>query len=182
MRGYPFPEQNPSGRVTRLEDRDGDGRFETRTVFLDGLSWPTGIIPYAGGVFVAVAPDIVYAKDTTGDGVADVKKVMFTGFGTDNVQGLLNGLLWGPDGWIYGVASINGGTIQQSDRGQSRHQFPCEGEIFASSRTARHSKRSRAADSSVIPSTTGDIASPAATATTSGKSFCHRITSSATLI
>ena len=111
MRGYPFPEKTPTGNVTRLEDRDGDGQFETRTIFLDGLSWPTGIVPYDGGVFIAVAPEILYAKDTNGDGVADVKKVMFTGFGIDNVQGLLNGLLWGPDGWIYGVTSSNGGTI-----------------------------------------------------------------------
>jgi putative membrane-bound dehydrogenase-like protein len=116
MRGYPFPEKDPSGRVTRLEDRDGDGRFETRTVFLDGLSWPTGIVPYAGGVFVAVAPEIIYAKDTNDDGMADVRNVMFSGFGTDNVQGLLNGLLWGPDGWIYGVASLNGGTIENRSR------------------------------------------------------------------
>ena len=36
MRGYPFPEKTPSGNVSRLEDRDGDGRFDTRTVFLDG--------------------------------------------------------------------------------------------------------------------------------------------------
>ena len=111
MRGYPFPEKTPTGNVTRLEDRDGDGQFETRTIFLDGLSWPTGIVLYDGGVFIAVAPEILYAKDTNGDGVADVKKVMFTGFGIDNVQGLLNGLLWGPDGWIYGVTSSNGGTI-----------------------------------------------------------------------
>ena len=116
MRGYPYPEKTPSGNVTRLEDRDGDGRFETRTIFLDGLSWPTGVVPYDGGVFIAVAPDILYAKDTSGDGVADVKKVMFTGFGTDNVQGLLNGLLWGPDGWIYGVTSSNGGTIRNPSR------------------------------------------------------------------
>jgi putative membrane-bound dehydrogenase-like protein len=111
MRGYPFPEKQPTGRVTRHEDKDGDGRFESRTVFLDGLSWPTGIVPYDGGVFVAAAPDILFAKDTDGDGVADSKKIVFTGFETDNVQGLLNGLLWGPDGWIYGVASANGGVI-----------------------------------------------------------------------
>ena len=36
MRGYPYPEKTPSGNVTRLDDRDGDGRFETRTIFLGG--------------------------------------------------------------------------------------------------------------------------------------------------
>jgi putative membrane-bound dehydrogenase-like protein len=116
MRGYPFPEKKPTGNVTLLEDRDGDGRFEARTIFVDGLSWPTGIVPYDGGVFIAAAPEILYAKDTDLDRVADVKKVMFTGFGTDNVQGLLNGLLWGPDGWIYGVTSSNGGLIRNVTR------------------------------------------------------------------
>ncbi|MDR3618928.1 MAG: HEAT repeat domain-containing protein [Paludisphaera borealis] len=112
MRGYPYVEDKPSGAVVRLEDRDGDGRFESRTKFLDALTWPTGVVPYDGGVFVTAAPEIIYAKDTDGDGVADVRKVVFTGFGTSNVQGLLNGLLWGPDGWIYGVASANGGEIR----------------------------------------------------------------------
>jgi putative membrane-bound dehydrogenase-like protein len=120
MRGYPFPEKTPTGHVTRLEDRNGDGRFDSKTIFVDGLSWPTGIVPYDGGVFIAVAPDILYAKDSTGDGVADIKKVMFTGFGTENVQGLLNGLLWGPDGWIYGVTSSNGGDIKNLSRPGSK--------------------------------------------------------------
>jgi putative membrane-bound dehydrogenase-like protein len=120
MRGYPYPEQKPSGYVTRLEDHDGDGRFDSRTIFVDGLSWPTGIVPYDGGVFIAVAPEILYAKDTNGDGVADIKKVMFTGFVTENVQGLLNGLLWGPDGWIYGVTSSNGGEIRNLARPASK--------------------------------------------------------------
>ncbi len=48
--------------------------------------------------------------------MADVKKAMFTGFGTENVQGLFNGLLWGPDGWIYGVTSSNGGEIRNLSR------------------------------------------------------------------
>ena len=100
MRGYPYPEPMPTGGVSLLEDADGDGRFERRREFVEGLSWPTGITPYDGGVFIVAAPDLIYAKDTDGDGRADIKKVMFTGFGTQNVQGLANGLLWGNDGWI----------------------------------------------------------------------------------
>ena len=116
MRGYPYPEDSPTGSVRRLEDTDGDGRFDRSTIFVPGLSWPTGVVPYDGGVFIAVAPEILYAKDTDGDGVADIKKAMFRGFETQNVQGLFNGLLWGPDGWIYGVASSNGGVITNLTR------------------------------------------------------------------
>ncbi len=116
MRGYPYPENSPTGYVRRLEDTNNDGKYDKSTIFVPGLSWPTGIVPYDGGVFIAVAPEILYAKDTDGDGVADIKKVMFSGFGTQNVQGLLNGLLWGPDGWIYGVASSNGGDIKNHSK------------------------------------------------------------------
>ncbi|WP_165066090.1 PVC-type heme-binding CxxCH protein [Paludisphaera rhizosphaerae] len=119
MRGYPFIEDKPSGTVARLEDRDGDGRFDVRTVFVDGLMWPTGVVPYDGGCFIAVAPEILYAKDTDGDGKADIRKVVFTGFETGNVQGLLNSLHWGDDGWIHGVTSSNGGlirTVEHADR------------------------------------------------------------------
>lgn len=112
MRDYPYIEGRPGGLVRRLEDRDGDGRFDSSKAFLDKLPWPTGVVPYDGGVFVAAAPDVDYAKDTDGDGVADVRKTMFTGFEIGNVQGLVNGLLWGPDGWIYGVAASNGGEIR----------------------------------------------------------------------
>ncbi len=116
MRGYPYPEPRPTGGVSLLEDRDGDGRFDHRAEFVDGLSWPTGITPHDGGVFIASAPDILYAKDTDGDGRADVRRVMFTGFGTQNVQGLVNGLLPGNDGWIYGSSGSNGGEIRTPGR------------------------------------------------------------------
>jgi putative membrane-bound dehydrogenase-like protein len=116
MRGYPYPERTPSGNVSLLEDPDGDGVFDKSTIFVEGLSWPTAVVPYDGGVFVAVAPDILYAKDLDGDGKADVKKVMFTGFGTQNVQGLVNGLVWGIDGWICGSSGGNGGDVKNLTR------------------------------------------------------------------
>ncbi len=116
MRGYPYIEDKPSGMVVKLEDKDGDGKYDSRTVLVDGLMWPTGVVPYDGGVFIAVAPEIIYAKDTDGDGRADVRRVVFTGFDNKNVQGLLNGLRWGEDGWIHGAAGSNGGSIKTPER------------------------------------------------------------------
>src|SRR5690606_32694065 len=84
-RGYPDPldpeEEAPLlGRVALLEDTDGDGRFDRRTEFVEGLSYPNGIAAWDGGVFVSCAPDLLYFKDTNGDGVADVREVVLTGF------------------------------------------------------------------------------------------------------
>ena len=138
------------------------------------------IVPYDGGVFIAVAPDIIYAKDTNGDGVADVKKVMFTGFGTDNVQGLVNGLLWGPDGWIYGVTSSNGGTIHNRIAAGRQAGFGARARLSLQARRARRSRPFREAVSSATRLTIGAIASPATTATMCARSSCRRTIWSAT--
>ncbi|MBL9146604.1 MAG: c-type cytochrome [Verrucomicrobiaceae bacterium] len=96
------------GRVSMLEDKDGDGHFETSTVFADDLPWPTGLICANGGVFVIATPDLWFFKDTTGDGKADVREKVFTGFGTGlkllNVQGLANSPQWGQDNRIHILA------------------------------------------------------------------------------
>ncbi|QDU63582.1 Cytochrome c [Planctomycetes bacterium Pan216] len=113
MRGYSEQAGDMLGRVRRLVDTDGDGVYETSTVYADGLSWPTAIIYYDGGVFVGAAPDIWYFKDTDGDGQADDKDKIFTGFGKTNVQGLLNSFNWGLDNRIHGATSSSGGTIKR---------------------------------------------------------------------
>lgn len=96
------------GRVSMLEDKDGDGHFETSTVFADDLAWPTGLICANGGVFVIATPDLWFFKDTNGDGKADVREKVFTGFGTGlaklNVQGLANSPQWGQDNRIHILA------------------------------------------------------------------------------
>jgi putative membrane-bound dehydrogenase-like protein len=103
------------GRIRLLEDSDGDGVFDTSTIYAENLPWPSAVACYAGGVFVAATPEIIYLKDTKGDGTADVRRVVLTGFGgTDNpldAQALLNNFNWGLDNHIYGGTAGIGGVI-----------------------------------------------------------------------
>jgi putative membrane-bound dehydrogenase-like protein len=109
----------PLGLIRVLEDTDGDGRFDKSTVFVDEISWPTGLTFWKGGVFVTCTPDILYLKDTDGDLKADVRRVVFTGFRKFNVQGVINNLAWGLDHQIYCAGASNGGAIVPGDRPNS---------------------------------------------------------------
>jgi putative membrane-bound dehydrogenase-like protein len=102
----------PGGRVKRLTDADGDGRYEQSTLFLDGIPWPTGITCWRNGVLICAAPDILYAEDTNGDGKADVVKKLFTGFITDNFNARINSLALGLDNWLHGASGGRGGQIR----------------------------------------------------------------------
>ena len=86
--------------------------YDKATVFLDNLGYPTGVHPWGKGVIVICAPDIFYAEDTDGDGKADNKIVLFTGFGEGNQQHRANGFAWGLDGWLYGANGDSGGVIK----------------------------------------------------------------------
>ena len=93
------------GRISMLEDKDGDGFYETSTVFADDLPLPTGLIWANGGLFVAASPNIWRLEDKDGDGRADGREIAFTGFGTGlkalNVQAMLNSLQWSQDNRIH---------------------------------------------------------------------------------
>ena len=128
MRDYPYtdkarhkpnqenPTDAPIGRIRLLEDTRGDGKFDKATIFADGLSWPTGIACWKGGVFVAATPDIWYLKDTDGDDVADVRIKVFTGFKKLNVQAVMNNLVWALDNHIHGAGGSNGGQIRPGEK------------------------------------------------------------------
>ena len=117
MRDYSERREERLGRIRMLEDVDGDGRYEKSTVFLENLAWPTAVFYCNGGVLIGATPDIIFAKDTNGDGVADEKKTLFTGFGATqeklNVQGLFNNFIWGLDNRIHGCSGTNGGLVQR---------------------------------------------------------------------
>ena len=91
------------GRVRFLEDSDADGVYDKSTVFLEGLNFPAGIMSWQKGALVTAAPDIFYAEDTTGDGKADKRIVLYTGFKQGNQQLRVNGLRWGLDNWVHGA-------------------------------------------------------------------------------
>src|SRR5262245_57638465 len=78
-------------RIRMLEDRDGDGRFETSRVFADKLVFPMGLVWREGKLYVADPPDLVTLEDTDGDGRADKRTVILTGFGAKD-NGSLHGL------------------------------------------------------------------------------------------
>lgn len=106
------------GRVRLLDSPDANGRFRNSTVFAQDLSWPSALACYAGGVFVAVGKEIVYLKDTDADGDADVRKIVFTGFGGTNTLGgdlLLNSFNWGLDNRIHAATAGLGGAVSIAD-------------------------------------------------------------------
>ncbi len=108
-----YPTGPVGGKVKRLEDRDGDGKYEVVSVFADRLPFPTGVLPWKGGVLVTAAPNLWFFKDTDGDGRADERRVVLTGFGEGNPQLRVNGLLWGLDHWVYGANGRSDGTIRR---------------------------------------------------------------------
>jgi putative membrane-bound dehydrogenase-like protein len=98
--GYPL-DTRPIGRIVLLEDTNGDGIPDRRTVFADQIVMPNGVMCWNGGVLVTAAPDVWFFKDTTGSGKADVREKILTGFAFTNPQHMVNGPLYGPDNWIY---------------------------------------------------------------------------------
>lgn len=105
------PEAKPLSRIKLLEDKDGDGRFETAHVFADNLLFATGVQPWDGGVIVTLAGEVAYFKDTDGDHKADVRETWFTGFAQANPQLRANHPTFGPDGWIYVANGLRGGNV-----------------------------------------------------------------------
>jgi putative membrane-bound dehydrogenase-like protein len=109
MSDYPV---NPGGgRIKMLIDRDHDGRVEGHILFAEGIPFPNGLLAYRGGLLVTAAPDILYLQDTDGDGKADKREVILTGFVAGNQQLRVNGLAYGLDGWVYAANGRNGGMI-----------------------------------------------------------------------
>jgi putative membrane-bound dehydrogenase-like protein len=114
------PEGQGRDKILILEDTKGTGKADKVTVFADKLSIPTSMCFANGGVIVHQAPHTLFLKDSKGDGKADVRKVLFSGWGTRDTHAGPSNMVYGFDNWIYGIVGYSGfyGTV-----GGQSHRF-----------------------------------------------------------
>jgi putative membrane-bound dehydrogenase-like protein len=108
---YSYPQKQPAGqgldKIVIFEDRDGDGRFESRKVFAEQLNLVSGFELGFGGVWVGAAPELLFIADRNRDDVPDgPPQVLLDGYGFQDTHECLNSFLWGPDGWLYGIQGV----------------------------------------------------------------------------
>ena len=124
MPGYPL-DTRPTGRIRLLQDHNQDGQIDDSIIFADSLVLPTGLMRWKQGILVTVPPDVLYLEDTNGDGKADIRKVILTGFARSNPQHNFNAPKYGLDNGIY---LANNGIIWTS---AYKNEFGDEGsEVF----------------------------------------------------
>lgn len=100
------PGEDAADQVVVLEDTDGDGKADKSTLFAEDLHIPTAVLPADGGCYVANSTEIIFLKDTDGNGKADTRRVVLSGFGTEDTHHLVHTLRHGPDGQIHFNQSI----------------------------------------------------------------------------
>lgn len=126
MHGYPL-DLSGSGKIRLLSDTNGDGKMDQSTVFAENLVLPTGILRWKKGVLVTDPPHVYYLEDSDGDGKADIKEIVLTGFAVSNPQHNVNSPRLGLDNWIYlgHEPAVSTNTFQDllGDRG-SEVYFP----------------------------------------------------------
>jgi putative membrane-bound dehydrogenase-like protein len=106
---YPVraPEGEGKDRILILEDTNGDGRLDSRKVFIENLNLVSGIEVGFGGVWIGAAPNLLFIPIAPGtDRPAGPPQVLLDGFGFQDTHETLNTFTWGPDGWLYGTHGV----------------------------------------------------------------------------
>jgi putative membrane-bound dehydrogenase-like protein len=107
---HDYPLNKGGSKIKFLESTKGDGKYDKATTFLDGLTLPTGVLPWRDGIIVTCAPEIFFVENK--DGKPGKKTVLYTGFREGNPQHRVNGLVWGLDNWLYVANGDSGGLIK----------------------------------------------------------------------
>jgi putative membrane-bound dehydrogenase-like protein len=124
MRDYPngpAKGEKPMGRIRILEDKDGDGYFETSRIWADNLLFANGLLLWKDGAIVTKAPHIVHLRDTKGAGEADTIDILYEGFAAQNPQLRVSHPILGLDGCIYCANGLRGGKAVRSGPQSKEH-------------------------------------------------------------
>lgn len=113
---------SPQFRIKLLEDQNGDGVYDKSTIYADQVGFPQGGVFYKGSLYATSAPDLLKFTDTDGDGVADKREVLLSGWVLNVNANSLVGPFMGPDGWLYLTSATMGFdvTTQEGERLQGR--------------------------------------------------------------
>ena len=117
---FTYPKRNPhpgsvlpdaqkklGDRILIFEDADGDGKFDKKTVFMEGLNLVSGLEVGFGGVWVGAAPYLLFVPlDERTDKPAGEPQILLDGWGYQDTHETLNTFVWGPDGWLYGCHGV----------------------------------------------------------------------------
>jgi putative membrane-bound dehydrogenase-like protein len=120
VEAYTYPRRHPhpgpvlpekdaklGDKIIIFEDTDGDGKFDKRTVFMEGLNLVSGIEVGFGGVWVGAAPYLLFIPhDEKTDKPAGEPKILLDGWHYEDTHETLNSFIWGPDGWLYGCHGV----------------------------------------------------------------------------
>ena len=108
-------ERKALDKISILTSSKGDGVMDKKVVFYEGLELVTGFVFYKDGVIVTQAPDILFLRDTDGDGKCDKVEKLYTGLGTRDTHAVINNPRWGWDGWIYATHGYSAGDVTSPD-------------------------------------------------------------------
>src|SRR5207248_8507572 len=100
------PGQKANDKILILEDTKGEGRADKTTVFADGLLIPTGVAPGDGGAYVANSTEIVHLAPSKPGEKADKRRIVLSGFGTEDTHHIIHTFRWGPDCQLYFNQSV----------------------------------------------------------------------------
>lgn len=128
-------------RILILEDQDGDGKMDTKKVFLEGIPFPSALAVGFDGLWLGAPPNLLFVPDRDGDDRADEDiEVRLTGWGIRDRHEVLNSFIWGPDGWLYGCQGfatpstvgkpIGEGRIYRKDEPFPDNQKVTEGQFI----------------------------------------------------
>ena len=151
--------ENPTHRIVRLEDSDGDGEFDKSTVFADRVMFPEGTLWHDGSLYVAAPPSIWKLTDTDDDGVADKREEWWQGKTLTHCANDLHGPYLGPDGWFYWCKGAFAEQTYERDGKppfvtRAAHIFRCRPDA------PRDPKTGSVLSSAIEPVMTGGMANP----------------------